>query len=405
MGLMDKLKIQDVIMWDDREPSSNDIVVYKHEIEDFNKNSKLIVHENQIAVFFQNGQSLHAFGSGKHNLDTASNLPFLRKLMSIPTGGVTQYHCEVFFVNKVHMPNLGWGTPNPIQFRVDVFGRLVRTKLTAMGSFETFIEDEEGAKRVLELLNGTRARYTKSDIEDVLKGKIIEKITSTLGQHVTESGADIFNLASSYSDISRRVEAEMVPYFKEFGFNLTKFNVEAIEIPERDLEDIKDIEKEEFELIAQKRKYENLGENFFREQSIETMKIAAANEGMAGTFMGAGMGLGMGAGMGTAFGVGMTGVAQNAFSAQQPQQQSQPQPAQQVQGITCAGCGATLPAGTKFCSSCGKAMGNVCASCGASIPAGAKFCPECGAVQAKVCPQCGKAIAGERFCPECGTKI
>ena len=406
MGFTDKMKIQDVIMWDDESASSNDIVVYKHEIEDFNKHSKLIVHQNQYAVFFQNGQSLHVYEPGKYDLDTPSNIPFLSKLINIPTGGVTQFHCEVFFINKIRMTDIGWGTANPIPFRVEVFGRQVRTHLSAMGSFGVHIEDKEGAKRILELLTGTQARYTKTDVRKVLKGKLIEKLNTMLGDYINNKKFDIFNLASYYTEMSDGMKTELTPYFKEFGIDLDLFSFESIEIPEKDLEDIKKIEDDEFALIAEKRKYENLGENYFREKSIETMKIAAANEGMAGTFMSAGMGLGMGAGMGTAFGAGMTNVAQNAFSNGQTNQMQDAQQTNQVQGKVCATCGASLNADAKFCNNCGKPTGNTCIKCGAIIPSGAKFCNNCGASQASVCPHCGKEITpNSKFCNECGKQI
>lgn len=51
--------------------------------------------------------------------------------------------------------------------------------------------------------------------------------------------------------------------------------------------------------------------------------------------------------------------------------------------ITCAGCGAELAPGTKFCGECGQAMAK----------AGPKACGKCG------------TMTESKFCPECGTKI
>lgn len=45
--------------------------------------------------------------------------------------------------------------------------------------------------------------------------------------------------------------------------------------------------------------------------------------------------------------------------------------------IQCASCGATNPAGSRFCNQCGTALG--CPSCGAANPADARFCGQCGA--------------------------
>jgi len=76
----------------------------------------------------------------------------------------------------------------------------------------------------------------------------------------------------------------------------------------------------------------------------------------------------------------------------------------------CRKCGATAPAGTKFCTQCGAAMEQPtvarCAKCGAELKGG-KFCPECGAKVEQAparCKNCGTELKGAKFCPECGTK-
>ncbi|MDR2626213.1 MAG: zinc ribbon domain-containing protein, partial [Zoogloeaceae bacterium] len=47
----------------------------------------------------------------------------------------------------------------------------------------------------------------------------------------------------------------------------------------------------------------------------------------------------------------------------------------------CAHCRSLLPAGAKFCKSCGKAVAttHTCPRCHAALPADAKFCKACGA--------------------------
>ena len=49
-----------------------------------------------------------------------------------------------------------------------------------------------------------------------------------------------------------------------------------------------------------------------------------------------------------------------------------------------------------------------CAGCGAPLPEGVKFCPNCGtpAAQPKTCPVCGAApLEGAKFCANCGTPL
>jgi class 3 adenylate cyclase len=48
----------------------------------------------------------------------------------------------------------------------------------------------------------------------------------------------------------------------------------------------------------------------------------------------------------------------------------------------------------------------MCSSCGATNPAGQRFCGECGARLASGCPACGATVApDQRFCGDCGTAI
>ena len=93
----------------------NTTFVWKHPKTDFNTMSQLIVHENQEAVFFKNGQSLDLFESGKYTLST-ENIPILRNFINIPTDGKTPFHCEVYFINKTHQMAVKWGTDSQVQY-------------------------------------------------------------------------------------------------------------------------------------------------------------------------------------------------------------------------------------------------------------------------------------------------
>ena len=60
---------------------------------------------------------------------------------------------------------------------------------------------------------------------------------------------------------------------------------------------------------------------------------------------------------------------------------------------TCEGCKAPLPAGARFCSACGAAVGSVCGGCGARLEPGARFCSQCGAPVRKL--KADSAAGGE----------
>lgn len=74
----------------------------------------------------------------------------------------------------------------------------------------------------------------------------------------------------------------------------------------------------------------------------------------------------------------------------------------------CPNCQAMNELGTKFCSSCGTALGKNCPNCGESINNDTAFCPHCGTnvaqAEEKHCANCDVVIEeSTKFCPECGT--
>ncbi|MBQ0067450.1 MAG: SPFH domain-containing protein, partial [Phascolarctobacterium sp.] len=76
------MAVLDVIKYE----GDNSTFIWKHPNEDFNTYSQLIVHESQEAIFFMNGQALDLFGAGRYTLET-QNIPFLKKLLNLPTEG------------------------------------------------------------------------------------------------------------------------------------------------------------------------------------------------------------------------------------------------------------------------------------------------------------------------------
>lgn len=100
-----ELSIAQIIKYE----GDNSTFVWKHPSEDFNTSTQLIVHESQEAIFFMNGQALDLFGAGRYTLET-ENIPLIRKVANLPTGGQTPFHCEVYFINKTEQILVRAGT-------------------------------------------------------------------------------------------------------------------------------------------------------------------------------------------------------------------------------------------------------------------------------------------------------
>ncbi len=393
------MKLYDVLKWDDESVNANEIVAYKHEAEDFNTHTQLIVHESQEAIFFKDGQALDLFPSGKHTL-SSKNLPFLRKLVNIPTGGVTPFHCEVFFVNKVFLNDLRWGTPSPIQMQDPIEG--VNIHVGANGLFGAHIED---TRKFLVKVVGTQGLYSKEELSQYLRGKIVERVTNLLGQTMVECNVGILSVSAHFQRLSDSMKEQLTPFFAEYGIGLDNFSFMTIKAPDEDLRAINDAKiaarKMDMESEALARKRAREGYSYQQERGYDVLGQAASNEGSGSNFMGAGMGLGMGMGLGGAFGAGMANVAQQGFNGMNAQVQQG-----SVSANVCPDCKAPLAQGAKFCNNCGKKLGNFCPQCGAEVVQGAKFCNNCGAKLVNVCPKCGtELVQGAKFCNNCGEKI
>lgn len=89
-------------------------IVWKYPKTDFNTSSQLIVHESQEAILYKDGKALDLFGSGRYTLET-NNIPLLRNLINLPTGGKSPFHCEVYFIDK-SIKLSRWGTSSKIEF-------------------------------------------------------------------------------------------------------------------------------------------------------------------------------------------------------------------------------------------------------------------------------------------------
>lgn len=394
------MKLYDIVKWDPEGIDGEEILVYKHEAEDFNTHTQLIVHASQEAIFFKDGRDLDVFDAGKHTL-TSDNLPGLRKIINIPTNGQTPFHCEVYFINKIVLNDLKWGTPEPIIVE-DPMER-VNVHLRASGYFGAQIVD---GRKFLRKVVGTRTQYTKTEFTGYLRAKLIERVKNTLGQAMVVRQVGVLNISAETTSMSDELKNQLTSFFDEYGIRLINFSFNTIAPLEEDLRAINEAKvaarKLDLESAARARMREREGYTYQQEHSFDVLKTAAQNEGTQSTFLGAGMGLGMGVGLGGAFGAGMNNLSGSLDYGQVGNNASQNQNTQ-----TCQNCGAKLPADAKFCFTCGKevipANVKLCPKCQAKLPLDAKFCFTCGNKLSSTCVKCGKELPqGAKFCNECG---
>ncbi len=363
--------------------------------------SQLIVRENQMAVFFRDGKGMDVLGPGRHTLST-QNLPILTGLLKkiAGFGPNSPFRTEVMFVNMKVFTNLKWGTKEPVAFRDKELG-IVR--LRAFGNFTMQVKEP---LLVINNLVGGMGRYETDDVQRYLKDVIVARFNDVLGERVES----VFDLPQSYDELAFHLKTDRLePDFTQYGLELRDFFIQAITPPE-------EVQK----MIDERSSMAAVGDmnKFMQFQAAKSMRDAARGEGGGGAAA-AGMGIGVGAGMGMM----MPGMMAQAMGGMMNPGQAQGQTqgagtaaagasgaaAGAVAAIACPKCQGSVPAGSKFCPSCGEKMAEElkCPNCGAAVLSTNKFCGNCGfnLLEKPKCKNCQAELEpGAKFCPNCGQK-
>ena len=385
--------IADIIKYE----GDNSTFIWKHPCEDFNTTTQLIVHESQEAIFFLNGQALDLFGPGRHTLET-QNIPLLRRIINIPTGGESPFHCEVYFVNKTEQMAIRWGTDSKVQYVEPTYKFPI--SIGASGEMALSVND---SRKLLVKLVGTERVLDRQQLTTYFRSILMTKVKTYMAQTMRANAINIFEIDESLETFSAEIKERLIPDFLDYGIDLRRFYVTTIVKPDGDpqYEKFKELHFRQYADIAEAKLRQQTdvihaqteaqkvvidsqaqatkriqeGYTYQQERGFDVAQDVARNEA-AGQFSNMGIGLGMMAGVGGTVGGMVGGVVSDAF----------------------AGMGTVQPqaSANKFCD-----------QCGAKLTPGAAFCDECGAPQAPsdTCIKCGfKFIKPGKFCPKCGTK-
>lgn len=374
MGLFGGVKKQllSVIEWKDE---SKDVIVYRYPLtsrDEIMNSSTLVVRESQCAVFMHKGEVADVFGPGTYKL-TTENIPFLTKLLSLPTGFDSRIKAEVYFVNTKQFIGQKWGTQNPIMMRDADFGSI---RLRGFGTFSFKVDDP---KVFMKECFGTNSVYRTEDVAVQVKSMLIENITDA----IAESKTSALDLASNYKEISKKIIEITKPEFMKLGLKLCKVTVENLSLPE-------EVEK----TLDERSKLGILGDKmgtYTQYQSAQAMRDAAKNPN-GSNLAGLGVGMGAGVGIGRVFAEGMSGAKDKDT----------------VNKVACVKCGAMISSRVKFCPECGASQKPTCPKCGEEVGKTAKFCPNCGTKLTTTikCSNCGtECKPTAKFCPNCGEKV
>ena len=326
------------------------VLVWKHPKTEMNTGSQLVVGPSQEAVFVRGGNICDVLCPGTHTLDT-SNIPILSGLIKIPFGRKSPFTAEVFFVNKLDVLDVKWGTARHIQLRDPVYH--VAIPLRAFGQYGVRVED---SGQFLRRLVSTSRTYTAQDLADYFRGVMGSHIVEELSKYLLGHEICFLEANAHLTEIGAGVSEALEPFFAEYGIKLVNFCISSINAPEGDAS-VKKLR----EVLDRRHEMDVLQFSYQQDRSFDVLEEAAQNMGAGG----GAAGLGMGAALGSVF----SGMVKDAV-----------QPAAGVGQKFCSGCGAVLAADAAFCSKCGKPAGGgaFCTKCGAAVQPGSLFCGKCG---------------------------
>jgi membrane protease subunit (stomatin/prohibitin family) len=342
-------------------------IVYKWQDENIRVFSQLTVEQDELAVFFRNGQVVGVVQPGTHTLQ-ASDIPFLGDLIDAATGG-NFLRAELYFVSVREFPNLPFG--GTVDNVVDPETQLA-VGLRVFGDYSAKVTDP--ATLILNLV-GTQNLTTNDQVTDWMRELVLKVFRQDVVSHIGAQGWPILGIAAHNDEIESQTLSEVQVAAATYGIQVVRFGNFTISIDDKDADTLKKYREQV--------QYTKLAGGF---------QQAAAGEALQGIGQGAAQGggavgpavLGVGLGLGGALG-----------GAAQPQPQAAPPAATAPAQIhvRCLACGALNAESARFCSGCGKAL----APEAPAPPA---------AATAVTCPQCGTQNApGARFCSSCGTPL
>lgn len=301
---------------------ANTYLFWRQPEEDFNTHSKLIVMPGETAIFVEGGNIVQQFSEGTYEL-TTNNYPFISRLKNALSGGISTFHCVIYFLKNADSMELKWGTDDPIQVRDKVYG--IRTSVQARGSYKVRIENPA---LFLEKLIGNNVRgLNQNELNKYFKNEMLMQIKSCVSKFLLLYENEFIGIGAYAGEISEAIQPQINETVSKYGLRCVNF---AISYMEPDQTKYDAIDEAQIERI--KREKQGIGENAFMNQlgsNWDKMKRAsiietlAQNEG-AGNITAMGAGLGMAMGVGSTIGNMANQVFQNAPEMQNMQSYEDP---------------------------------------------------------------------------------
>jgi membrane protease subunit (stomatin/prohibitin family) len=287
LGSFIKKQFIDILQWNE---DTDGVLAWRYPMQDFEiqYGGSLTVRESQVAVFVNEGKIADVFGPGLYKL-TTQTLPVLTYLKNWDKLFESPFKSDVYFFSTRVQTGRKWGTPQAITLRDADFGMV---RLRAFGMYSYAVSD---ARKFFTGISGTRAVYTRDDLEEQLRGIVVSTMATSLGA----STKPFLDMAANQTLMANEVKAAIQTAFANYGLALDVFNVTSINLPE-DLQEALD-KRISMGMVGDLNRYTQY-------QVANAVPLAAQNEGgMAG----------VGASLSAGLVLGQT-MAQGLAGAQKP---------------------------------------------------------------------------------------
>ncbi|HUQ01051.1 MAG TPA: SPFH domain-containing protein [Kofleriaceae bacterium] len=281
MGILDFVKggVKELAIA--RPDEAKDFWVWKHPDQTIPWKAQLTVDQDEVAMFFKNGQYVGSLSAGRHTLD-GNNIPFLGQLVDKFTGG-NVFISEVFFVNTREHPSIKFGTsvgdiPDPQTG--------LRVRLMVHGEFSAKVFDP--MKFVIGLV-GQRATTNDAFI-GWFKSQVQKTIKDHIAELIVKQNWPVMKVSSgAYTDeIEQETVKNVRRHIESYGVEIIRFGDFTISMDPAD--------RDRLDKLVERAAYVNMAGGYQQMAQAEMMLGAAKGmeKGGGGGAALDGAGIGMG---------------------------------------------------------------------------------------------------------------
>lgn len=212
----------------------NEILVWKHPVEDFRMGTQLIVHESQEAVFFKDGRALDVFGAGRYALET-QRLPLFDQFFRLPSDTEKTFHSEIYFINMATQMGVKWGTDSKIRLLDPLSGLPI--EIGACGEFNIRVCN---SRKLLVKVVGTASGFGQGNLlgDDEEKGYfrslVMTQVKSSLARIIKEENISILEIDAELLRLSDILKARINDMLEEYGLTMPDFFINRVITPDED---------------------------------------------------------------------------------------------------------------------------------------------------------------------------